>query len=354
MTNQKGDVGIVSLSVQIYQMLLAAYPIGFQTEYGPQMEQVFQDKCREAYANGRIVGILLVWPPTLFDLITTVIKEHASEGFHMSKANIRRIGGASAILGGTLTATFLFGLPVIAFIIPLLFIGGLIGLSVVNPSGKLGRMSLALGVFGAVTMTAGLALQVLVSKGDPESPFLRLFLAGFFLLGVGQVLYGIYCLQTKPLPRGNFIPLQAGLLCIASLFYLSLPILWALIVMLFGVSWIMLGAILLISPRTNVKSIGRRHARNISTKLRDEGQLWVSNLPSVFNTALINLTRRDGLNLEGKAVRISGATALLGGLLILLITPIGISQENPTHQYAAAALVRCTGGRVHSSPKGKI
>ncbi len=65
----------VTLSVRVYQRLLAAYPAKYRREYGPWMAQLFRDQCWDAYAADGSVGLIKLWFRTLPDLIRTAIKE---------------------------------------------------------------------------------------------------------------------------------------------------------------------------------------------------------------------------------------------------------------------------------------
>jgi hypothetical protein len=42
----------MSWSARVYRVLLKVYPGDFRGEYGPQMEQVFEDRYREACERG--------------------------------------------------------------------------------------------------------------------------------------------------------------------------------------------------------------------------------------------------------------------------------------------------------------
>jgi hypothetical protein len=59
-------------------MLLAAYPEEFRREYGAQMEQTFQDLCREERRKSEAAGFLRLWIRTILDLGTTAFVEWRS------------------------------------------------------------------------------------------------------------------------------------------------------------------------------------------------------------------------------------------------------------------------------------
>ena len=48
-------------SQRLYQRLLAAYPRRHREAYGGAMAQLFRDQCRDAWADGRNLGLLALW-----------------------------------------------------------------------------------------------------------------------------------------------------------------------------------------------------------------------------------------------------------------------------------------------------
>ena len=59
-------------------MLLAAYPEEFRREYGAQMEQTFQDLCREERRKSEAAGFLRLWIRTILNLGATAFVERIS------------------------------------------------------------------------------------------------------------------------------------------------------------------------------------------------------------------------------------------------------------------------------------
>ena len=78
---------VLVASDRIYHLLLRAYPASFRRRYGGDMAQVFRDCCRDAYRHNGALGVIWLWAPTLFDLVTTALDEHMSEGGHMSSSD---------------------------------------------------------------------------------------------------------------------------------------------------------------------------------------------------------------------------------------------------------------------------
>jgi len=65
----------LSTALRIYRLLLTAYPGEFRRQYGPQMTQVFRDRCVEEQRRG-VTGLLRLWMHTLSDWAATVPAEH--------------------------------------------------------------------------------------------------------------------------------------------------------------------------------------------------------------------------------------------------------------------------------------
>jgi uncharacterized protein involved in exopolysaccharide biosynthesis len=66
------------LSHKLYQRLLAAYPRSHRQEYGGAMAQLFRDQCRDAWAEGRGRGLVILWLRTLPDLVKTSFLERCA------------------------------------------------------------------------------------------------------------------------------------------------------------------------------------------------------------------------------------------------------------------------------------
>jgi len=68
----------LALSAQIYRHLLACYPSEYRRAYGPAMEQLFRDQCRDAWRGGRRWGLIGLWLRVMPDLMKTSVLEHIS------------------------------------------------------------------------------------------------------------------------------------------------------------------------------------------------------------------------------------------------------------------------------------
>ncbi len=74
---------LLTVSFYFYRVWLWAYPAGFRREYGAEMEMVFQVCCQDALARLGWVGVGQLWWRTLFDLVTTIPREHGEEWQHI-------------------------------------------------------------------------------------------------------------------------------------------------------------------------------------------------------------------------------------------------------------------------------
>lgn len=67
---------LVTISVSLYRLLLAAYPAAFRQEYGEAMAQLFRDTALDAYRRRGLLGLSAVWLRTLADFTISVIRQH--------------------------------------------------------------------------------------------------------------------------------------------------------------------------------------------------------------------------------------------------------------------------------------
>ncbi len=66
----------VPLSKRIFRTLLRLMPADFRSDYGRDMEHVFEDQAREARDQGGSAGVARVWWETLTGIFTTAPREH--------------------------------------------------------------------------------------------------------------------------------------------------------------------------------------------------------------------------------------------------------------------------------------
>jgi hypothetical protein len=97
---------VVTLSLLVYRLLLAAYPAEFRREYGPHMFQVFGDCCRRAARRGGPAGVLGLWTVTLLDFGRSLVEAHLNRETTMTRDAFIRICGWALVLGGLTFALF--------------------------------------------------------------------------------------------------------------------------------------------------------------------------------------------------------------------------------------------------------
>ena len=228
MASKPSELDLIKFSVRVYQVLLNAYPIKFQQEYGSDMVQVFQDCCLRAFRQGGMNGMARLWAVTLFDLVQSVISEHAQKEIEMKKEmkpeDIRKAGWAFILGGIALAALSLFVAllgdsywflltGILSFLcLPLLAVG-MLGLRsrFGDKAGGFGKSMLLVGaILGPITSVIGFVLQGM-------NEFWTLIFNGATILFVCLALFGLVGLYKKPLPSWNILPIIAGVL---------FPLLW--------------------------------------------------------------------------------------------------------------------------------
>ena len=221
MANNSTDINLITFSVRVYQLLLNAYPAKFQQEYGLEMVQVFQDCCLRATRQGGKNGMIRLWAVTLFDLIQSVISEHAQKEIEMKKEmnpeDVRMAGwaliwGAVAFVIGMFLLSMrdpdlwpISGILVIFLSMPLL-VAGL--LAVRNRyGGKVGGFGKNILLIGAIL---GPLISLIGFFGNSDSSWIVAY-SGPAVLYACLALFGIVALYKKPLPRWNAVPIIAGI-----------------------------------------------------------------------------------------------------------------------------------------------
>jgi hypothetical protein len=221
---QSVPTSLVTFSVKLYQVLLAAYPSRFQQEYGPHMVQVFQDCCLRTVRQSGPNGMLKLWGITLLDLTQSVISEYMQKETQMKREmkpeDIRRAGwalilGAISFVLGIFLAIIeysngnwsLFALLTLVFVSLPLLVFGVLGLRTRygKKVGRFGRSILLIGaILGPVTSVIGFFFRSI-------DPLWFVIYAGPAVLFICLTLFGIAAIFTKPLPRWNTLPVLAGL-----------------------------------------------------------------------------------------------------------------------------------------------
>jgi hypothetical protein len=229
MRNAKVESQAVSLSLNIYKLLLFAYPSGFQQEYSSHMMQVFGDCCLRAVNERGLPGILQLWTLTILDFFSSIIEQYMHKETQMNKSKFIRLSGWALTLGGFF---FLIGLvssnydvgyfdPIgggdaiyeYGAIIGLLtgnlfFVIGMLGmfLRYSDEVSSIGKASLIVGVISSVVSLAG-GVGMLFGSDD----WWPVWAYSFVLMFASLLVFGIVALRDKPLPRWNALPIFVGI-----------------------------------------------------------------------------------------------------------------------------------------------
>ena len=196
-----------TIALRIYRLLLIAYPGEFRRQYGPQMTQVFQDRCVEEQRRG-VTGLLRLWMHTLADWAATVPAEHLdvlSQDLRYGVRTLAKSPGFTAVavlslalgIGGT-TAIFSVINAVLLRPLPFKDPTRVVKLSEVNPYQKSSWWAVAPAnfldwkqqnqVFEDMAAISNPTLT-LTGAGDPENVRVQRVSASFFrILGVKPAL----------------------------------------------------------------------------------------------------------------------------------------------------------------------
>ncbi len=92
---------VVHLATAVYRALLVVYPVEFRRAYGPQLVQVFKDRCRDVCRQRGARALLVLWLHTLADLVTTALTERRGAMQQtISAYRPLRWAGALVLIGG--------------------------------------------------------------------------------------------------------------------------------------------------------------------------------------------------------------------------------------------------------------
>jgi len=164
-------------SENVYRRLLKSCPREFRLEYGPHMEQVFADLCREKRHRGA-AGLVRLWMRTLPDLALTAVSERSK--------TVGRMVGYAGRLVSLRSLMVLNGVALILF-----------GLSFIGPPGS-----------GAI-----LDLYEVTAGRDPQVPstFAEVSFARFF--GVTCISFGALLAAVSSIAESRAKSV-AGWLCV--------------------------------------------------------------------------------------------------------------------------------------------
>lgn len=96
---------LVTFSVSLYRLLLAAYPAAFRDEYGEAMVQLFRDTTLDAYRRRGLLGLSALWLRTLADFTSSVIRQHREQTSREGETlSLRHVAQQWLALGGGLVS----------------------------------------------------------------------------------------------------------------------------------------------------------------------------------------------------------------------------------------------------------
>lgn len=219
-------------STRLYRAMLLIYPSDFRRAYEIPMLQTFRDCCRQALWENGNSGLFILWVRTILDTLQSAIEEHSQRGVDMSKIKFIKLSGWALILGSlALVLSFLASTrpefnqfsalsqpidqlanmvedPLMVMAMLLLAVG-FIGLFLQygQQAGSFGRVSLGLGTLSGVVGVAG-AIGLSISDSNP---WWSMFFFGLVFEFLGLALFGLANLRQQSMPRGNGLPLMAGL-----------------------------------------------------------------------------------------------------------------------------------------------
>jgi len=257
---------LLTLSRQIYSLLLYAYPASFRREYGHPMAQLFRDEAGDTLQGSGTAGLIGLWFFTFFDLLKTSIAEHIWEVFHMPMQKLLHhwSSPAAAIAGLLWVSLFLIevegNLGFLLYVpVFLLMAVGLAGLyQRLQASLRLGsRLTFGVALLGLLIMLAVALLSSIPIPGATNFFFGTLWgvLVLFLPVIAGFAGMGVIAIYTRALGRLSFVPLAQAALMLGVCLTLSdsgpdrpAPPAQTTFLVLFGISWILLGFALWSTP----------------------------------------------------------------------------------------------------------
>ena len=186
----------MSLHERTYRLLLRAYPEGFRSTYGREMEQVFRDQRREAAkCDARL------WAETMWDVVRSApaLRLEATralwyEDIHAKEGKMKTMASLAMLIGAVVVASALAEG----------WAGGL-----VNHDGR----SLTAGVLGVVSGALLLAAGIGLLRGAPR--------AAVRAQGAAIACLGVFALITLAAPRMSLLTTLLGFgFPVALLFFL--------------------------------------------------------------------------------------------------------------------------------------
>jgi hypothetical protein len=192
------------------------------------MLQVFRDCCLRTFHQSGTNGMARLWAITLFDLVQSLVSEHAQKETFMTRSKFIRLGGWSLMLGAVTLYIFFLGITVDENVRPFRWVQAFTGFSYLmyiwaapvllglgmlglrtrygDEVGSLGKNILLLGAMSGFPIT----LIGMFTAESTEWGWLLLFGGNAFLL-LCLAIFGFLALRSKLFPRWNYLPIWAGL-----------------------------------------------------------------------------------------------------------------------------------------------
>ncbi len=104
----KQDSRLVTVSWQIYGLLIGLYPTSFRQAFGREMALAFRDQCRRKERHGGMIALVQFWLEALIDLFVTVFSEHLQEAVQTPMQMVVKLCGLVGALGGFLLLLVLY------------------------------------------------------------------------------------------------------------------------------------------------------------------------------------------------------------------------------------------------------
>ena len=206
----------LTLSDQVYRLMLHLYPAPFRREYGYHMAQMFRDDVHGTLQQEGVQAVLGLWLLAFFDLLKTAVVEHVCEIMHRPKKPLVRWSGPAGALGGLLyplaVLTIIYGpLP---FTLSLLVTVPLLGWGLFGLFTTLPAVPRRLDLFAFLTTLSGLLLCnfgaiLLVWLNNPLSNWDNAIFAGLGLWIMGLATMGTIANANKSLGQLSLTPLLA-------------------------------------------------------------------------------------------------------------------------------------------------
>ena len=221
MDNPASQNNWLQLSAGVYRLLLLAYPQRFRQEYGTHMAQVFMDCCWAALRRSGPAGVLALWGRTLLDFMASLAEQYSQMEVEMNREKFIGMSGWALILGNLAFGVLVFGSAideslwnggtgaVVGGSTMTLLTLGIAGLSAryARRVGALGRGSLLLSTLSGVASMLSMIGMFLVEDGGWWGVWMVCTACLFGFLA----LFGVDAIRSRPLRRGNPLPLLAGI-----------------------------------------------------------------------------------------------------------------------------------------------